>query len=191
MMKACRIGTAIAMMATVVGMPMAASAADLALSAPPPASPYGWLSEVRVGGFVHDPMSPEKGAVDFNGEMLFGRRAFTGFDALIPRFHVGTTVNFAGKTSHVYAGATWTWDVTSAFFVEATFGGSANNGERLPTPGRNAMGCAVTFRESATAGFRLTQHWSVMATVEHMSNAGLCVENRGLTNAGLRLGYSF
>jgi hypothetical protein len=53
------------------------------------------------------------------------------------------------------------------------------------------MGCAVTFRESATAGFRITQNWSIMATVEHMSNAGLCVENRGLTNAGLRLGYTF
>jgi lipid A 3-O-deacylase len=196
MKKASRTSIAIAtmatvMMATVLGLPAAGSAADLATAAPQTASPYGWLSEVRFGGFVHDPLSPEKGSVDFNGELLFGRRAFTGFDALIPRFHVGTTVNFAGKTSQVYAGATWTWDVTSAFFLEATFGGSASNGVRLPTPGRNAMGCAVNFRESASAGYRLTQNWSIMATVEHMSNAGLCVENRGLTNAGLRLGYSF
>ena len=32
---------------------------------------------------------------------------------------------------------------------------------------------------------------SLMATIEHSSNAGLCSENRGLTNAGLRLGYRF
>jgi hypothetical protein len=189
MLKARRIGTAIALAATVLAIP-SVRAADLGY-APPSAQPFGWLSEIRAGGFVHDPLSPEKGTVDFNGELLFGKRAFTGWDALVPRFHVGSTINFAGKTSHVYAGATWTYDVTSAIFLEATFGGAANNGVRLPTPGRNAMGCAVTFRESATAGFRITQNWSVMATVEHMSNAGLCVENRGLTNAGLRLGYTF
>ena len=190
MIKAQRIGTATAMAVGILLAPVAAPAADLAY-APPAASPYGWLSEIRAGGFVHDPLSPEKGAVDFNGELLFGKRAFSGWDALMPRLHVGTTVNLAGKTSHVYAGATWTYDITSALFVEATFGGSANNGVKLPTVGRNAMGCAVTFRESASAGIRITQNWSIMATVEHMSNAGLCVENRGLTNAGVRLGYTF
>jgi hypothetical protein len=30
-----------------------------------------------------------------------------------------------------------------------------------------------------------------MATVEHMSNAGLCDRNRGITNEGLKVGYSF
>ena len=30
-----------------------------------------------------------------------------------------------------------------------------------------------------------------MATVEHLSNAGLCANNRGLTNVGLRVGYTF
>jgi hypothetical protein len=193
MIEVRRTVAAMALMANVIGLPGVAGAADLSVIAPPPPppSPYGWLSEVRLGGFVHDPMSPEKGSVDLNGELLFGRRAFTGLDAFIPRLHVGSTINFAGKTSHVYAGATWTWDLTSALFVEATFGGSLNNGERLPTPGHNAMGCALNFRESASAGFRLNQRWSIMATVEHISNAGLCVENRGLTNAGLRLGYSF
>ena len=47
------------------------------------------------------------------------------------------------------------------------------------------------FREAAALGFRITEHWSVMATVEHMSNAGLCGENRGLTNFGGKLGYTF
>jgi hypothetical protein len=40
-------------------------------------------------------------------------------------------------------------------------------------PGSERIGAAV--------GFRLTERWSVMATIEHMSNAGLCIENRGLT----------
>ena len=30
-----------------------------------------------------------------------------------------------------------------------------------------------------------------MATIEHLSNAGACGQNRGLTNVGARLGYSF
>jgi hypothetical protein len=30
-----------------------------------------------------------------------------------------------------------------------------------------------------------------MATVEHMSNAGFCDQNRGLTNVGGRIGYAF
>jgi lipid A 3-O-deacylase len=31
----------------------------------------------------------------------------------------------------------------------------------------------------------------VMATIEHLSNAGLCAQNRGLTNIGARIGYTF
>jgi hypothetical protein len=30
-----------------------------------------------------------------------------------------------------------------------------------------------------------------MTTIEHYSNAGICVENRGLTNYGLRIGRRF
>ena len=55
----------------------------------------------------------------------------------------------------------------------------------------NALGCSPLFREAAAVGFRLNEHWSVMATVEHMSNAGLCGDNRGLTNFGGKLGYTF
>ena len=62
---------------------------------------------------------------------------------------------------------------------------------RRGTPGRNAMGCNWSFRESGSLGYRLTPAWSVMGTVEHMSNAGFCDENRGLTNAGVRVGYTF
>jgi lipid A 3-O-deacylase len=154
-----------------------------------------FVSEVRLGGFAHDPSSPEKGSVDLNGEVLFAK-PFTldpAWNFLVPRPHVGATANFAGKTSQAYAGVSWTYDFTEKVFAEATFGGSVNNGYTgtIVPPGFNKMGCNASFRESASLGFRLTHDWSVMGTIEHMSNAGLCSENRGLTNAGLRLGYSF
>jgi lipid A 3-O-deacylase len=49
----------------------------------------------------------------------------------------------------------------------------------------------VNFRESASLGLALSPDWRLMGTVDHMSNAGLCGNNRGLTNAGVRLGIKF
>lgn len=162
-------------------------------NAPSAASP---VSEVRLGGFVHDPLSPEAGSVDLSGEVLFDK-PFTSQDplwnALLPRPDIGGTANFAGKTSEAYAGLAWDYDVTSRVFVEGGFGGSVNDaptGPNVPLD-RNAMGCDASFRESASAGYRLTQNWSLLATVEHMSNAGFCAPNRGLTNFGARVGYAF
>jgi lipid A 3-O-deacylase len=68
-----------------------------------------------------------------------------------------------------------------------------NNGHvgKVIPQGFNDMGCNESFREAATLGYRVTQNWNVMATVEHMSNAGFCPENRGLTNYGARIGYAF
>jgi lipid A 3-O-deacylase len=167
-------------------------------SALPPAGPSSAspLSEVRLGGLVHDPVSPERGSVDLSGEVLFVK-PFTSPDplwnALLPRPDIGGTLNFAGKTSEAYAGVAWDYDVTSRVFVEGAIGGSVNNGHvgKTIATGFNDMGCNESFRESASLGYRLTQNWSVMTTVEHMSNAGFCPENRGLTNVGARIGYAF
>ena len=50
----------------------------------------------------------------------------------------------------------------------------------------------VVPQPSGTAwSYRLSQSVSLMGTIEHVSNAGFCERNRGLTNMGLRLGYSF
>jgi lipid A 3-O-deacylase len=154
------------------------------------------VSEVRLGALAHDPLSPERGSADLSGEVLFAK-PFTSPDplwnALLPRPDVGFTANFAGKTSEAYAGVAWDYNITNNVFGEAGFGGSVNDGKtgKYPPPGYNAMGCNESFRESGSLGYRLTQNWSVMATVEHMSNAGLCDRNRGLTNEGVRVGYSF
>jgi len=179
----------------------AAVAADLGY--PPsfgaPAAPItqqSFFSEVRLGTFVHDAMSPEKGSADLAGEILFARpwsAPGSSWDFLLPRPSIGATINFAGKTSQAFAGLTWTYDITKSIFVEAEFGGSVNNGKTgaIVPPGHNAMGCKVSFRESASLGYRFSANWDITATVEHMSNAGLCSQNRGLTNYGARIGYSF
>lgn len=183
-----------------------ALAADLPARSDPPPAPapvigsvpaLGFLSEARLGVMAHDPWSPEKdGVADLNVELLTVKPFHTtdpAWDWLVPRFNVGGTVNFQGYTSTAYAGLAWTFDITPALFVEATFGGAVHNGELDPKPGSdmNAMGCRAVFRESASLGWRFTPNWSVMATVEHYSNAGLCDNNRGLTNAGVRVGYTF
>lgn len=177
----------------------AASAAD-----PQPAKPAGpaagqarWPGyELRLGVFAHDPWSPEKGGVDINAEGLTPRLFALGnpnFEPLVPRLHAGTTLNTADKTSSLYAGFTWTLDLGEKFFVEGSLGGAVHNGKADSAfyPDRSALGCSPLFREAASIGYRITPALSVMATVEHLSNGGLCSHNRGLTNAGVRLGYSF
>lgn len=178
----------------------AAVAADLAKNLPPapelpPEPGFGFLSELRLGVFAHDPWSPENGSVDINGELL-SIKPFAGNDGwalAIPRLHLGATVNTSGATSIVYGGFTWSLDLGTKVFIEASLGGALNNGSTgvyVPVD-RNALGCNWSFRESASIGFRLTEQLSVMGTVEHLSNAGICDRNRGLTNVGIRLGYSF
>jgi len=170
-------------------------------------SPYGNLSapaaqptfldwEVRGGLYAHDPLSPEAGSVDLNGEILapkLGQSSNWLLNYLIPHPDVGTTISLGGKTSNLWGGVAWNWDITDRIFVSPTFGVGVNNGKTgYPVPpGWNAIGCNWWFHESASLGYRLTANWSVMATIEHSSNAGLCSHNRGLTNAGLRLGYRF
>jgi lipid A 3-O-deacylase len=180
----------------ICGAAAVAPAADFAPASVEPApvemksDPF--FDEVRVGVFAHDPWSPEEGSADLNLEVLFAKPWGGDADWWLPRPHIGTTINFAGKTSTAYAGASWQIPLTDWAFIEGTFGGSVNNGETdRSDPDMNPLGCNVLFRESASVGFDLTEQWRIMATVEHHSNAGLCDFNRGLTNAGLRVGYKF
>ena len=183
-----------------------ASAADLYNASPtgpaayvPPSQPVSFVSELRIGASAQDPWSPEKGSANVTGEILF-QKPFTTADLFtsyfIPRPHLGGSINFRGDTSFAYAGLTWTVDITPRFFVEASFGGAVHNGNTesnpaLIPPDRSALGCSPLFRESGSVGVRLSANWNLMATVEHLSNAGACSENRGLTNIGARVGYSF
>jgi hypothetical protein len=153
------------------------------------------ISEVRFGTTLQDPSGPESGSANLTAEVL-SVRSFQSADPipnlLIPRFHLGGSINFDGDTSFAYAGLTWTYDLTPSIFIEGSFGGGVHNGDPDPSDNHhNALGCTALFRESASAGLKVTENWTVMATVEHLSNAGLCSNNRGLTNFGVRVGYVF
>jgi len=158
--------------------------------------PPSLLSEFRFGFSAQDPWGPEKGSANAAAELLLAK-PFTAADLFtsyfIPRPHVGGSLNFDTKTSYAYAGLTWSLDITPRVFIEGSLGGAVHSGPTgdFAPPGRQALGCSPLFREAGSIGVRLSDKWSMTATVEHLSNGGTCGENRGLTNVGARLGYSF
>ncbi len=159
-------------------------------------SPYGLLSEVRGGVFYHGYGGPEAGLVDVNLELLSPRvvQPNLGYwDYLIPRLHLGGNINTGGRTSDGYLGLTWTTPQFYRVFGELTLGGSYNDGDIrfVAAPGNAAVGCHLMFRESVSLGYQISEHWSVMATAEHISNNRFCNRNAGITNFGGRLGYTF
>jgi lipid A 3-O-deacylase len=164
-----------------------------------PASTPSLLSEFRFGFSAQDPwgMDGRGNSANLTGEILFAK-PFTASDLFtsyfIPRPHVGGSLNFDGQTSFAYAGLSWTVDLTPSLFVEGSIGGAFHNGDTKSGGLRRnveSLGCTPLFRESGSVGVRLSANWSVMATLEHLTNAGACSENRGLTNVGARVGYTF
>jgi hypothetical protein len=158
--------------------------------------PRGIFDEIRIGVLGHhvEPGGTEKGTTDLNFELLFSRPAIAYGSsiadiALRPRLHIGASINIDGYTSQGYAGFTWDIPLLQRLSLELTFGGSLHDG---PSNGPgSAFGCPLNFRESASLGFAVTERWRLYGTVAHMSNAGLCERNSGLTSAGVRLGYVF
>jgi hypothetical protein len=155
--------------------------------------PFWQIDEVRGGLFKHaiDNAHHEVGA-GFNFEVLGGRfpggydNPFLNF-LLTPRPDIGTTIASHG-TDEFYWGVTWDVKLFGPLFVEGTFGGAANDGpaDKLGYP---SYGCTLNFREGASLGWELSENWRVLGIIDHMSNANLCDHNRGLTNAGIRVGY--
>lgn len=192
--------TGLSLLILVVGSSGALSADATRLSGPAATSfQPSFVSEFRFGLSAQDPWGVEgrDGSANLTGELLFAK-PFTASDLFtsyfIPRPHIGGSLNFDGRTSFAYAGLSWTIDVTPNVFVEGSLGGAVHNGKKdvyNPFSDHQALGCKALFRESGSVGVRLSANWSVMATVEHLSNAGSCSDNRGLTNVGARVGYSF
>jgi hypothetical protein len=180
-------------------LPAASFAADVQLPNPVIPGQRNLFSELRVGASAQDVNGRESGSASLAGEILFAK-PFTAADLFtsyfVPRPHVGGSVNTGGGTNYAYAGLTWSVDLTSWLFVEGGIGGAVHNGNtnpnlaQVPTD-RAALGCSPLFRESGAVGVRLSTNWSFVATLEHLTNGGLCEQNRGLTNVGARLGYSF
>ncbi len=76
---------------------------------------------------AHGIIDHEFGTVDVNAEVLsvkpytFADNSFWNY--FVPRFHLGGDVNTGGKTSQIYAGATWNFPIYQRLFGELTFGG--------------------------------------------------------------------
>ncbi|WP_372423493.1 acyloxyacyl hydrolase [Salinarimonas chemoclinalis] len=180
-----------------------ASAADVHGSSqggyqPPPGMRGGFLSEARFGVFSVDPFSEESsGAV--HAELVF-QKPLTPSDLFasyfVPRPHLGASLDFDGGVSFAFAGLSWNIDLGPRVFLEASIGGALQEtrAAAYTTAARAdgvAAGCGPSLRESASLGYRFNETWSVVASVEHLSNNGLCDEPTSMTNFGARLGYSF
>jgi len=167
-----------------------------ATEAPAPA----W--EARFGLGAANPGGRESGLLNVGGELLTPRIATLNdrfANAFVPRFHLGSSLNVNG-TQYAYAGATWTFDVSQSVFLEASLGAALNNGKTGAVIPENRLnvGCNTGARGAAALGFRLSDRWSLIATLEHFSTTG-CSDNpvanagnpRGPSNFGARLGYTF
>ena len=188
-LKGAVAGVAIAMVA--VGGPAQAGSYGDTYSA---AQLFPAVSETRLGvmGTNLEDGAYVEGPVVINGEILFGRFSPDYSDRwkqflLNPRVHLGVSYNpHENGMSEGYAGLTWDLKLTDILFFEASFGGTIHDGPDI------SYGCSPLFRESASLGVELTSRLRLLATVDHASHAGLCGEqNKGLTNAGLRLGYKW
>ena len=152
------------------------------------------LDEVRFGALVHSAeASNQEDGIDLNLELLFRRAAIRYNDAFLdlvlrPRIHLGASINTAGDTSQLYAGLSWDVKLAPKVTLEVTFGGALHDGSTGHAH-PDSYGCTLSFRESVSMGYALDERWTVYGTVAHMSNAGLCEHNTGLTSAGVRVGY--
>ncbi|MEZ5929186.1 MAG: acyloxyacyl hydrolase [Parvularculaceae bacterium] len=179
---------------------LAGCAALAALLAPVPAGAEGVIDEVRVGALMHGlgPFSDrkEKGA-DINAEVLL--RPLYGLSAIgAPRPTFGASIATEdGATSQIYGMLTWEQHLTPRFFVDAGAGIAVHDGETSFDPmdpniaTTKYLGCRALFRLSGDVGYMLTKKASVSFHMDHISNAGLCSENEGLDNLGIRLGLRF
>lgn len=153
------------------------------------------LEEIRLGAFAAnlEEGGSEEAEMLINGELLFGRPGRTYGNPILdhflrPRPHIGFSVTPDEGTSQVYAGVTWDLKLTDRLFFETSFGGTLHDGPTA-SDDPDSYGCALLFRESASLGYAITESTHLLLTVDHMSNASLCGQNQGLTNAGVRLAH--
>ena len=157
--------------------------------------------EFRLGIGAHGVGSAESSTVAINPELVFPdfltdwpdpRWAF-----IVPRLHIGGVTNFAGRTSYLYIGGLWTYEVTQKLFVEGFLGGAVHSGSLSGDPAnhKSALGCRALLHAGGSLGYRLTQQWALMFTFDHVSNGdtalAACPVNQGLNEYLLRVGYTF
>lgn len=163
----------------------------------------GSLDEARFGvtvqGFGGWSPDFEDGA-GINFELLFKAPEFLSVIGS-PRPVIGANIATANNaTSQFYAGFEWKTYFADRFFASGMLGGVLHNGETDPfNPVLDAdrammtqyLGCTAMFRLGADIGYDISERISTSVHWSHISNAGLCDENEGLDNLGVRVGYRF
>jgi hypothetical protein len=172
-----------------------ASAADsdvAQLLSPEPALYWPDRLEVRAGGFAHCCFA-ESNSAAVGAEIIFPRLIrFTELpDFFSPRIHVGGVVDLKGHTSYGFAGLLFTHNFTQRIFAEAFVGVAVSNGVANGDATHNAIGCTTLIHSGGNLGYRFDQRWSVMLTLDHISNGNLCSRNLGVNNWGAKVGYTF
>jgi hypothetical protein len=175
---------------------LSSSVSSYAPATQPPAPAW----EARIGGGFANPGGRESGLANIGGELLSPRIVpledrFAA--AFIPRFNIGSSLNLNG-TRYAYAGATWTFDISHDVFVEASLAAAIHDGKtgNVIPQNRLSLGCKAGTREAAALGFRLSDRWSLVTSLEHFSTAGCSgqpgtASPRGPANFGAKLGYTF
>ena len=90
------------------------------------------------------------------------------------------------------------FDIGRDIFVEASLAAALHDGKTgaiIPV-NRLSLGCDTGTREAAALGFRLSDRWSLVTSLEHFSTAGCSGQPgapspRGPANFGAKLGYTF
>lgn len=148
--------------------------------------------EVRGGGFAHC-CFVESGSAGLGVEVVMPRLFTlpTLPEFFSPRFHVGGQLTSSAHTSYGYAGMLFTFNFTPRIFTEAFVGVAVSNGVAAGDATHNPIGCTTLIHSGGNVGYRIDSNWSVMLTLDHISNAGLCYRNVGVNNYGVKIGYNF
>jgi len=151
------------------------------------------ISEIRLGALGHDQgfTSHKEDGIDVNVEILFADTGWLGEDWSF-RPNVGGNFNTEGSTNQGYFGMVIGHDLFGPFFVDVGAGGAYHDGKLdTPDPDRHSLGCHMLFHLQGDVGIELGDTWSLMAHIDHISNADLCDRNEGLTDIGVRLGMRY
>jgi len=159
-----------------------------------PQKSSGLISEIRIGGLVHDegPFSHNKeSGYDGNLEILFTSPNFLSA-VWSPRPHIGMSINSDSNTNQGYLGLTWEWDFLKYGFFDFSLGGAYHDGEhQTDDRTKKSLGCSFLFRESLDLGIKIADIHSLSVHLAHISNAKLCSTNEGMESFGIRYGIRF
>ncbi|MBP1851033.1 acyloxyacyl hydrolase [Rhizobium halophytocola] len=156
------------------------------------------VKEIRTGlsASIQDGRSQETGLfpnITFFFDPFDAMDATTPLDLLLhPRVNVGAILSTSGETNLAFGGVDWKIPVTDKLYLDLGFGGAVHDGTLTGNTDGPNLGCHLLFHESVAAGYRITDRFDLVASVDHSSHAELCDgPNDGVSHAGLAVAYHF